>query len=72
MSSTEGFVLTRQIMQEQSVTDRCIRKWIANGRFPKPDGNRNGRNVWLPSTYAKYCEDVLAGRYAIKSSFISE
>ena len=52
------------ITQDNNVTDRCLRKWIATGRFPAPDGNLNGRNFWLRSTYERWKADVLAGKYS--------
>jgi hypothetical protein len=51
------------IRADNSITDRCLRKWVELGRFPAPDGNLNGRNFWLRSTYEQWKADVLAGRY---------
>jgi hypothetical protein len=57
-------IYTANIIRDNSITDRCLRKWIASNRFPPPDGNLNGRNFWLESTYARWQADVLAGRYS--------
>jgi hypothetical protein len=55
---------TATICAEVDITDRCLRKWTVRGYFPAPDGNLNGRNFWLRSTYERWRSDVLAGRYA--------
>jgi len=52
------------IRRPENIGDRGFRKWIATGRFPPPDGNLNGRNFWLKSTYEHWKSEVLAGRYA--------
>lgn len=57
------FVFARQILEDQQITDRGLRKWIAQERFPRPDGNLNGRNFWRPETYKHWQEDVLKGKY---------
>ena len=57
------FVFARQILDDQKITDRGLRKWIAQERFPRPDGNLNGRNFWRPETYKQWQEDVLKGKY---------
>jgi hypothetical protein len=62
------FVFMQQIRTECQVTDRGVRKWIAKGRFPKPDGNLNGRNFWLAETYAQWKAEVLDGKYQLQSS----
>lgn len=53
-----------EIRRAENIGDRGFRKWIAAGRFPAPDGNLNGRNFWLRSTYERWKKDVLAGRYS--------
>lgn len=58
-----GFVFMAEITRDLKVTDRGVRKWISTERFPRPDGNLNGRNFWLTSTYQRWKSDVLAGRY---------
>lgn len=45
------------------ITDRCLRKRIAAGKFPRPDGNLNGRNFWLLGTYRRWKADVFAGKF---------
>jgi hypothetical protein len=56
-------VWSREILDEQKVCDRALRAWITKGKFPTPDGNLNGRNFWLRTTYEQWKADVLAGRY---------
>jgi len=56
-------IWTSDITSDNSVTDRCVRAWITRGTFPAPDGNLNGRNFWLRSTYEQWKAEVLAGRY---------
>lgn len=62
--SPDSCVWSREILDERGVTDRCLRNWISTRKFPPPDGNFNGRNFWLRSTYERWKADVLAGRYA--------
>jgi hypothetical protein len=57
------FVFMPEIMTDNCIGDRGIRKWQSSGKFPPPDGNLNGRNFWRRSTYRKWQIDVLAGRY---------
>jgi hypothetical protein len=57
-------IYSADVTSDNNITDRCLRKWIVNGRFPPPDGNLNGRNFWLPETYRAWQADVLAGRYS--------
>ena len=52
------------IVSDNGVTSRCFRKWRASGRFPAPDGNLNGRNYWLRTTYEAWKTDVAAGKYS--------
>jgi hypothetical protein len=63
-SSTDSRVWSREILDDQKVTDRCLRNWVTNGKFPPPDGNLNGRNFWLRATYERWKADVLAGRFS--------
>ena len=56
-------VFTSEITRDNDVTDRAVRKWRMTGKFPPPDGNLNGRNFWLRSTYERWKTDVLAGKY---------
>jgi len=57
-------IWSHEIRRAEDIGDRGFRKWIASGRFPQPDGNLNGRNFWLRSTYERWKADVIAGRYA--------
>jgi hypothetical protein len=41
-----------------------LRKQIKRGDFPPAEGNLHGRNIWRESTYRKYKEQVLAGKFA--------
>lgn len=62
--ANDAKVWSPEIRRDQDIGDRGFRKWISNGRFPRPDGNLNGRNFWLRSTYDRWKADVAAGRYA--------
>lgn len=64
-TESEPRIYSARIISDNGITDRCLRKWIAAGRFPKPDGNLNGRNFWLPSTYSRWNADVRAGKYSV-------
>jgi hypothetical protein len=57
-------VWSKDITTDNRIVDRSLRKWVVTGRFPPPDGNLNGRNFWLRSTYEHWKADVLAGRYS--------
>jgi hypothetical protein len=61
-------VFMSEIVRDNAVTDRGVRKWQANGKFPRPDGNLNGRNFWKRPTYRQWQADVLAGRYSRRSN----
>jgi hypothetical protein len=63
-SETPKRIYSADITADNGVTGRCLRAWIARGRFPAPDGNLNGRNFWLTATYKRWQADVLNGRYA--------
>jgi hypothetical protein len=58
-------VYTADITRDNRITDRCLRKWIATGRFPAPDSNIGGRHVWLNSTYRRWREEMLAGAHRV-------
>lgn len=64
LKTSEDRIWSREILDAENIGDRGFRKWVASGRFPKPDGNLNGRNFWLRSTYESWKVDVLAGHYA--------
>ncbi len=59
----DGFVFMYEITHDLKMTDRGVRKWITAGRFPRPDGNLNGRNFWKASTYRRWKADALAGKF---------
>jgi hypothetical protein len=61
-------VFMSEIVRDNAVTDRGVRKWQANDKFPRPDGNLNGRNFWRRATYCLWQADVLAGRYSRTSN----
>jgi hypothetical protein len=63
IDSPDDKVWAPQICRQEGVTDRCHRNWIASGKFPPPNGNMNGRNFWLRSTYEQWKADVLAGKF---------
>jgi len=63
--SSDDRVWSHEIRRAEGIGDRGFRKWIAAGRFPLPDGNLNGRNFWLRSTYLRWKADVLSGRYSL-------
>ena len=62
----DQFVYMADICRDLNVTDRCVRKWVATGRFPPPDGNLNGRNFWFHSTRQRWKADVRAGKYRVE------
>jgi len=68
-NSNAEFIFTSQLTENLDITDRGLRKMIAERRFPKPDMNLNGRNVWLQTTYNAWLADVKAGKYQRKSNF---
>jgi hypothetical protein len=53
------------IRADNRVTDRCVRNWIASGRFPPPSGNLNGRNFWTLDVYRQWQAELQAGKYAL-------
>jgi hypothetical protein len=57
--SAQTKVYASRILADNGVTGRCLRKWVSAGRFPKPDGNLNGRNFWLTATCRAWEADVL-------------
>ena len=68
----EKLIYSSRITADNNVTDRAIRKWIARGHFPVPDGNLHGRNFWRLSTYRAWQADVMAGKFAQKRAFGSQ
>ena len=44
-------VWSSDIRRAEKIGDRGFRKWISEGRFPRPDGNLFGRNFWLRATF---------------------
>lgn len=61
--TTGILVYTDRITADYDITDRSLRRWIREGRFPKPDGNLNGKHYWRRSTYRDWQRNVLAGKY---------
>jgi hypothetical protein len=57
----DEIVYAARITRELAITDRCLRKWVRAGRFPEPDANINGRNVWRLGTYRRWKTAMLAG-----------
>ena len=64
VAQADDRVWSQEIRRNENIGDRGFRNWIAVGKFPAPDGNLNGRNFWLRSTYERWKADVLAGRYS--------
>lgn len=67
-SSYPLWVFVSEITRDCSVTDRTVRKWISTNRFPKPDGNLNGRCFWLRETYTSWQAKVRSGIYSKSSN----
>jgi hypothetical protein len=61
-------VWSSDIRRAEKIGDRGFRKWISEGRFPRPDGNLFGRNFWLRATYEQWRADVMAGRFRRRSN----
>lgn len=57
------FIYMSELTTDIGVTDRCIRKWVTLGRFPKPDGNLYGRLFWQLGTIREWKANALAGRF---------
>lgn len=60
----QQLVYSADVCRDHRISQRCLRKWLAKGRFPRPDGNLHGRNFWLRSTYRSWQVDVRAGKFA--------
>jgi hypothetical protein len=60
----DELIPTKAITSDRRITDRGLRKQIANGSFPPPDANVNGRNYWRASTYLRWKTAALAGKFA--------
>lgn len=58
-------VFMADITADLRMTDRGLRKAIAGGRFPAPDGRFGRRNYWLMGTYRVWREKLAAGAYAL-------
>ncbi len=41
--------------------DRSLRRWIVQGKFPRPDTNIHGRNAWKLTTYLAWRANMMAG-----------
>jgi predicted DNA-binding transcriptional regulator AlpA len=59
----DRFIYTNHILAHLGISDRCLRKWVKDGRFPRPNGNLHGRNFWLISIYRRWVAAVMAGRF---------
>lgn len=57
-------IYSSSILAELAISDRCLRQWISDGRFPHPDGNLHGRKFWLFSSYQKWLTQAVAGRFS--------
>lgn len=69
VSINDPLLSTATITADLNVTDRCLRKRVASGRFPAPDANIEGRNYWLTSTYRKWKESAISGAFARREFF---
>lgn len=65
----DRFLDVKFILSDRSIGDRGLRKEVARGAFPRPDANIGGRNFWRASTYARWKEEALAGKFARKTFF---
>ena len=63
--NSDPFLRSTEICRAFNVGARGLRKWISCGRFPLPDANIGGRNLWRLSTVQKHRDAVLAGTYAL-------
>lgn len=63
-----AWVFVPEITRDCAVTDRTLRKWISQSRFPQPDGNLHGRCFWRRDTYRSWQSQVLSGLYAKSSN----
>lgn len=61
-ADTARLIYTSEICRNYGITQRGLRKWIATGKFPRPDVNLHGRNAW----YARTAE---AHRVAVDEGF---
>jgi hypothetical protein len=53
------------IENDLGVVGRTCRKYIAKGILPRPDSNLCGRDIWRLSTYRKFKQDLLEGKFAL-------
>jgi hypothetical protein len=61
----EPFVDRADIGSDLRVSSRALRNYRAKGILPVPDANLQGRDLWRLSTYRKFKEDLLAGKFAL-------
>jgi hypothetical protein len=61
----DPFLRSAEICRTFNVGARGLRKWVHSGRFPPPDANIGGRNLWRLSTVQKHRDAVLAGAFAL-------
>jgi hypothetical protein len=55
-----------QIAAQLNYTGRGLRKLIARGVFPKPDGNLCGRDFWRAENYRHFQVDLFAGKFRLE------
>jgi len=60
----DRLIYMSDVCADVGVTDRCVRKWVLKGYFPKPDANLRGRNCWRLSTFRAWKAAVFAGEYS--------
>jgi predicted DNA-binding transcriptional regulator AlpA len=54
METTDELLDIRAIAQAVGVTPRCIRQWVASGKFPAPIRFSNNVVRWSRSTLGAY------------------
>jgi hypothetical protein len=57
-------VWSSDIRQAFNISTRTFRNWRSAQIVPDPDGNVLGRDFWLPATFEKFKEDIVASRHS--------
>lgn len=61
---TGRLIYSRDIVADLGISDRTLRKWMRDGRFPRPSGNLHGRHFWSLSSYHSWVTAAVAGRFS--------
>lgn len=48
---------SRSLCQAMDISDRCLRRWIAAGKFPRADVRIGSTLRWRASTVKRWIED---------------